>query len=420
MKGAFDSLHHKNYFSYRFNPKGMVSISHPYKNLKKFMILALFVISCQVTNNRDKNQIITFNLREFPKISTIKLSELGFVDIKYIPLETTDQSIISRINEIKIGDGFFLIKLFNTILKYQDDGSFITKIGRVGRGPDEFTVAHDVDIDNKNQYIYIVSAWQKKFIVYSENGEFLRTFHCPQNTTNFKITEEGILCYSINSFANVETSYNLIDTGGRIIKSFPNMYPYNGNPNTTIFEENLFYRFKNRLFKKEIYSDTVYVFEKISFKPHLAIEHGEKLLTTKARSNSPPLLLLENFISQKNLFEFGDYIYYEFMYDFKIGSYNVLRGLIGSKKNNFQFLINSEIGLINDLDGGPNIWPKTIKDDETLISWIDAIKLKNHVISDAFINSTPKYPEKKKELEKLANSLKETDNPVLMLVRLKR
>ena len=32
----------------------------------------------------------------------------------------------------------------------------------------------------------------------------------------------------------------------------------------------------------------------------------------------------------------------------------------------------------------------------------------------------PKYPEKKKELEKLANSLKETDNPVLIIVRLKK
>jgi hypothetical protein len=50
---------------------------------------------------------------------------------------------------------------------------------------------------------------------------------------------------------------------------------------------------------------------------------------------------------------------------------------------------------------------------------IDAIDLKNHVASEAFKKSKPLYPEKKKELEKLANSLKETDNPVLVLVRLK-
>jgi hypothetical protein len=47
-------------------------------------------------------------------------------------------------------------------------------------------------------------------------------------------------------------------------------------------------------------------------------------------------------------------------------------------------------------------------------------QIKAHIGTETFINSSPKHPEKKKELEKLANSLKETDNPVLMLVRLKQ
>jgi hypothetical protein len=64
--------------------------------------------------------------------------------------------------------------------------------------------------------------------------------------------------------------------------------------------------------------------------------------------------------------------------------------------------------------------PKTTKDDNTIIAWIDPLKLKAHVASEAFKNTTPKFPQKKKDLEKLANSLKETDNPVLVLVKLKK
>ena len=64
--------------------------------------------------------------------------------------------------------------------------------------------------------------------------------------------------------------------------------------------------------------------------------------------------------------------------------------------------------------------PKTTKDDYTIIALVDALQLKSHVASEAFKNSTPKYPEKKKKLEELAKSLKETDNPVLMVVRLKK
>ena len=84
-----------------------------------------------------------------------------------------------------------------------------------------------------------------------------------------------------------------------------------------------------------------------------------------------------------------------------------------------QVLFKPEEGIINDLDGGVNILPLTIKDDNTIIGWVDAIKLKAHVASETFKKSSPKYPEKKKKLEKLATSLKETDNPVLVMVRLK-
>ncbi len=84
-----------------------------------------------------------------------------------------------------------------------------------------------------------------------------------------------------------------------------------------------------------------------------------------------------------------------------------------------QVLFKPEEGIINDLDGGVNILPLTIKDDNTIIGWVDAIKLKAHVASETFKKSSPKYPEKKKKLEKLAGSLNETDNPVLMMVRLK-
>ncbi|MDP3445144.1 MAG: hypothetical protein Q8T08_19970 [Ignavibacteria bacterium] len=53
------------------------------------------------------------------------------------------------------------------------------------------------------------------------------------------------------------------------------------------------------------------------------------------------------------------------------------------------------------------------------MGFVNSYELKAHVASTAFKDSNPKYPEMKKELEKLANSLNENDNPVLMLVKLK-
>ncbi|MCX6262809.1 MAG: hypothetical protein NTY95_18560, partial [Bacteroidia bacterium] len=124
--------------------------------------------------------------------------------------------------------------------------------------------------------------------------------------------------------------------------------------------------------------------------------------------------IFQNFLTPMNLFEFGDYVFYEF-----IAPYNGKReslAFIGSKKNDFTVLFDPEKDLINDLDGGQSILPKTIKENNTIISWIDALTPKTYVASETFKSYNPKYPEKKKELEKLANSLQETDNPVLILI----
>jgi hypothetical protein len=47
------------------------------------------------------------------------------------------------------------------------------------------------------------------------------------------------------------------------------------------------------------------------------------------------------------------------------------------------------------------------------------LDFKAHIASNDFASSTPKYPDKKKALEDLADSLSENDNPVLMVVRMK-
>ena len=167
-----------------------------------------------------------------------------------------------------------------------------------------------------------------------------------------------------------------------------------------------------------MYSDTVFVYRKKAFEPHFLIDVGKLRITPEARTNSPVAYIIHNFLTPQKLFEWGDYIYYEFSY--QPDDENEGFSLIASKVDNFRMLFDPEKGLINDLDGGPNIMPQTVRDNNTLVAWIEAFQLKKHVASDAFRKSKPLYPEKKKELEKLANNLKEMDNPVLVLVRLKK
>lgn len=382
--------------------------------LRNILFISILLNSCHF-DNENRNKIKSFNLKELPKNTEISLSGLGFVDIEYIPLETNEYCTIQKINELKVGNEYFLLKHLDRILKFTTTGSFVTKIGIEGRGPNEFLGILDIDIDKMDGSIYLISGSQRKFYIYNDKGKLIKTLQSPLNTVNFRIVEGGILCYSMNISGTIENSYTLIDNDGTIIKKFPNKYLFKDKLQKYIIQnENLFYRFNNSLFKKEVYSDTVYVFENMNFKPYLVIDQGERVITPKVRSDFNPEYLLRNFITPLNLFEFGDYVYYEFLIYPESYSY------IGSKANDFQVIFDTGYGITNDIDGGPNILPKTIYDEYTIISWIDALELKKHIASDIFRNSVPKYPEKKKELEKLAASLNETDNPVLILVRLKK
>ncbi len=379
--------------------------------------LAYFaLIGCKDIDLKKGNKIITFNLENDLKITTIKLSDIGFYDIKYIPLETNNQSLVSRINKIRVGDDFFLLQHLNRLLTFKKDGSFLAKIGIEGRGPEEFLLAHDVDIEKESQYIYLVSAWQRKFNVYTRSGIFLRTFKSPEDITSFIITESGILGYSLNTQGKILNSFNLIDTNGNIIKKFPNKYPWSlTQPGTYFFEhENIFYRFNGNILKKEVYSDTIFLWKDLSFKPHIILSVGNGSISRKLRSELNPDEIHMKYITPRSLFEFGEFIYYEFTVGFD------LYGFIGSKRRDFRVFINPEEGIMNDLDGGPGIWPIAVSNDNTMIAWVEAQKLIAHVASEEFKNSRPLYPKKKKELEMLANNLKETDNPILVLVSLKK
>lgn len=390
-----------------------------HQSLIKFWIVFIFLGGSLFFTPSLEGQLVKVDLKKLPEKRTLKLSEIGVADVQYIPLETTPECMIKSIRNVIFGKDFFLIQYFADINIFRYDGSFVTKIGTIGRGPNEFTNAHDADINPKTGSIYVADGFLQKFIVYNKQGKVLRTFKTPlTGALNFKFTNDGILCYYYNHMGIVENSYILIDTLGKIIKNFPNKYPWKRTvPNVFYMGENIFYRFNGNLLKKEIYTDTVYAYKNKGFTPNLIIDVGKLRLTPEIREKNDAKYIMNNFLTPMNIFEFGKYIYYEIVIPWE----GETEGLswIGSKDGKFSALFDPEIDLINDFDAGPKIWPKTVKDNSTMVSWTDAIKLTQYVISTDFRTLKPVNSDKKKQFEKLAQSIKETDNPVLILIKIK-
>ena len=76
----------------------------PTKMIMKYMLFLIITIStlccCNSAKDKGGSTIIAFNLKQLPDISGLTLSDLGFKEIEYIPLETNEQSLLSSTEDL--------------------------------------------------------------------------------------------------------------------------------------------------------------------------------------------------------------------------------------------------------------------------------------------------------------------------------
>ncbi|MGV8137965.1 MAG: 6-bladed beta-propeller [Mangrovibacterium sp.] len=384
------------------------------------MIMSMFLVNCQKQNNT-QNSLTRFDIEDINKTSRVWLSQLNIKNIQYVPLETDSNFLISEIKKLVATDSTLVIFDYNTnFFQFDFAGNFINKIGTIGKGPQEYQFSFDFTIDNEKKQIFIPMMTEPKLIIYSLNGKFIKSIPFPKYARNVFHMDEGILCrcdYFGGKYDGGNSIF-LTDYDGNVVKAFPDKYKYKNMKMTNAFEEEfLTFSYDKKLYTKEIYSDTVFIFKHLKFQPAFILDHGGKTLSVEAREEIDSFdsftEISAQYSKETNLLLFGNYVFSEFSY------HNRFYNFIGSFDDK-DFRVITEDKIINDLDGGPDILFKTASDKNTVIGWINAFDLKAHVASENFKNSSPKYPEKKKELEKLANNLKENDNPVLMLIKLKK
>ena len=384
------------------------------KTLLFFVILSIALTSCK---SSEKDESITKVEVENSKPSTFKLSDIGAIDIDYIPLETKKESLITKIsNFISDGDDFY-VETVAGVLKFDSNGKFVSNIGKRGRGPQEYLTCADISIDTLKN-IYILSVIQKKIFVYDNQGNFLQTIETSEGVTDIICFNKGILCYSRNGYGNIENSFHIVSYTGKQIKAFPNKYKFEPLKNGVLFpDEYLDYKWNNQIFIKEKYSDTIFSFSNMQFTPKIILDRGDKTMKISVKRDikgiDDMLKLRGKYTIDNTLLCFGNYLYLSYEYDKRIFLF------LYNFANETQYFINAEEGFKNNFDCGLNFYPRTTLDDNSIASWVSPKKLKAHIVSETFKNSTPIYPVRKKALEKLANSLDENDNPVLMLVKLK-
>lgn len=385
---------------------------------KTALLFITFLISACSSQNKDGFQFDPRSIED----NSISLSKLCD-GISYTPLDNSITLNLVLDNIKYINKSLYLPVSDFGILEFNLSGQLKRRIGRVGRGPGEYTFFVEFTVDPNNKTVYIRDG-SRIIRVFSSSGSFLRNISLneadnPGETLN--IFKYRLFVFNFIQFGNSKFNWVIYDTLGNLINTKTRSIPvfqsgWGGGCGT--------YEFQNRLFYWNIYNDTVFsILPDLTYTTSFIIKPGVHRLPY---SNFNPTLLSQ-FLHIWKVFETE--MYYAIIYSYKEPFL-----LLVEKKNTKSYLSHLEFektsigsrfsgGIVNDLDGGMDFLPKSYYNEdgrEFMIGLIYPHQIKDRVASSEFKSSVPKYPEKKKEFEKLANSLKETDNPVLMIVRLKK
>lgn len=118
-------------------------------NIIYTLLIITFLLSsaCTKHNSKLKLKLNTIHFEEcIKKEQGMKISEIA-ESIEYLELKTPHDIVISRILNIVLGDGFWLIHTRQGIYKFTRTGEFVKQIGRQGQGPDEYLYILGIDIN---------------------------------------------------------------------------------------------------------------------------------------------------------------------------------------------------------------------------------------------------------------------------------
>lgn len=381
-----------------------------------------------------------------------KLSDLD-CEIEYVVLETTiNNPLLGAIKTLDISSEYIVIADLDKCLLFSRNGKFLLTIGNKGRGPGEYHGLGQIRIFGDK--IFLTDYGKNDFILYNSEGEFVKTFKSPGHFSTgsrnwIAITDTTYLVSIPNQSGEEKYRIALINDSGEILKKYPNTKFFDRGKGGyfTGFSHTQFYRLNKSLFYKEYFNDTIWTIDYEQLSPVYILDRGQygvpieywglfDKLSLEKISNQ--INIIDIFESKKYVFlvlGYGKHYPFTFFRESKKvifmgivppgpSPYDII-GLYNKSTEEFFVVAPSNIddqieptGFENDIDGGINFLPRYAANDTLIVSWIEPYQLKMYVASETFKNTTPKFPEKKKELENLAESLDENDNPVLMLVKL--
>lgn len=342
-------------------------------------------------------------ISESPK--EIMLNELAS-DIRYVPLETTDDCLMNNEFYIMQYTGEDIIT--SGIFHFDKNGKFLNKIGSKGQGPEEYLQGLFAFGDWKNKLLYVQN-WTT-LTCYGFDGTFVRSVPTPQlNMGAAGLFDENHILYSNDIYyadkANPIQLYMVDSQNGKTVSKWRGHLEENKKYGMILTSRDFMYNYDNSLFYKP-------ALENVIFK---ILSPKKRQLVYKFDCSGKDIDVSADEVDPKKRFQFlsvywaketAQYLFVNY------GMKNISRlGIYDKEKKTF-----TNVTIKDNLAGGYDIHPAWTSDDNHLLM----VYYAGGLLQDKEKRySTGLLPERKKELDELLKNIKEDDNPVVILVTLK-
>lgn len=389
--------------------------------MKELLFLTFSILLCSCNKTRIEEKVIDVLIS--PDSELTNISEIS-TNVEYVPLQTSENSIIRYISDLKqTHNGLFVRSNTNEVFYFDNSGNYLFKLSRIGRGPEEYENIYDFDVTDNSDFLLVLTRNRIQFYRITNDGfVYSKSLNLQDNPGYIDISpNQKSIFLSYGSIGVEPNRYILIDMNGEIQKSISNNYKYSRNSASNFafaIYENIMIKSNDLLHFKYWLNDTVFTLTgENKVVPYMVFNSHGKHTTVDALANIGLKDILRNYLNINSIFETSRYLIYRYYYGgVCIRVYDKI-----SKKT---FYIDYKLKettkwLTDDIIGGVNIEPKFCVNDN-IYSWVDALILKNHIKSEEFKNSVVKNPDQKVALQRLAETIDESDNPVLIIVRPKK
>jgi len=400
-------------------------------NIKKVFFCLLILSSCSARSSRIQHEGLPYIIslqKEVDRIQPTGLTNIGST-ITYIPLETSDKSLLAKPSRIIITDTYISVYSSlakNGVLLFDHSGGFVRQISRDGRGPGEYIAMygmsdHCFSPDGEKIYL-LVNGFD--CLEYDVEGKYFKT-HKLDSSFPIKmlpIDENLFVFYPENqprrNSSSVEQSLVISDLNNNIQKTYKNHHKRIQFPSLSFRGGSALYSHQGDVRFKELGADTLFTVTMEELIPYAVLNLGNKGMPVDIAY--PVNSTRESLIAA--LAQYSSKFYLQYIVE-DIDNLHITLSdpFINNRygyydKQSYTVKVIGDEGFQNDIDGGLPFFPKYIYNDSILVDYVDAYDLREHVLNSNVAEMRRLYGQKYDDLVKLAESLDDEDNPILVFV----